>query len=206
MTITDSDIEKYQSTVGDFVPQHTPDGCYPTAIKNIINELAERKGMNGMAMSLSDINDICNYEEGMYTQEEIVPEALSRELSEFGYEATKATAPEMDYAELQEIIDNEDTSLPIVELDPRYFEQVEDYKVQGRQEASHVVIVFKVNDDRVLYYDPYEKFFEKSSRVSESPREWDKTGFYELWSGRHSERWTFWVGQAEQSLLKEFGV
>lgn len=85
MTITDTDMETYQATVSDFVPQIKADTCYPTAIKNILDELAGRKGLDGMSMSISDINELCNYREGMYTEEEIIPEALSRELSEFGF-------------------------------------------------------------------------------------------------------------------------
>lgn len=206
MTITDTDMETYQATVSDFVPQIKADTCYPTAIKNILDELARRKGLDGMSMSISDINELCNYREGMYTEEEIIPEALSRELSEFGFQAVEASAPEMDYAELQRIIDDENTSLPIVELDPEYFDEVGNYRTQGRQEASHTVIVFRINEDRVLYYDPYEKFFERSSRIDEAPYKWDRTGFYELWSGDYEERWTFWIERREQSLLQEFGV
>jgi hypothetical protein len=206
MTITDSDVDTYQSAVSDFVPQIKPDGCYPTAIKNIIDELAERKEIDGISLSLSDVNDLCNYREGMYTEEEIIPEAVSREVSEFGYQAVEASAPDMDFSELQRIIENPETSLPVVELDPEYFGQVENYRVQGREEASHTVIVFKINSDKVLYYDPYEKFFEQSSRIDEAPYEWQKTDFYELWSGRYDERWAFWLEPRDQSLLNQFGV
>lgn len=206
MTITDADMDAYQSTVSDFVPQIEPDGCYPTAIKNILDRLADRKGLDDMSMSLSDINDLCNYREGMYTEEEIIPDALSHELGDHGYQAVEESAPEMDFDSLQQIIDDESASLPIVELDPTYFDEVENYRVQGRREASHTVIVFKVNSDSVLYYDPYEKFFEKSSGIDQAPYEWPKTGFYELWSGEYEERWTFWIERREQSLLEEFGV
>jgi hypothetical protein len=206
MTITDADLDAYQSTVSDFVPQINADACYPTAIKNILDRLADRKGLDDMSMSLSDINELCNYREGMYTEEEIIPDALSHELSDFGFQAVEGSAPEMNLASIQKIIDDESASLPIVELDPTYFEEVENYNVQGRQEASHTVVVFKFNSDRVLYYDPYEKFFEKSSGIDQSPFEWSETGFYELWSGEYEERWTFWIERREQSLLEEFGL
>lgn len=204
MTITDSDMESYQATVSDFIPQIKADACYPTAIKNIIDDLADRKGLGDMSMSLSEINEHCNYREGLYTEEEIITEALSRELSSFGYQAVETSAPKMDFSELNHIIESSDTSLPIVELAPEYFEQVENYRVQGRQEASHTVIVFKINSDKVLYYDPYEKFFERSSRIDEAPYEWPKTNFYELWSDDYEERWTFWVERRDQSLINEF--
>ena len=56
----------------------------------------------------------------------------------------------------------------------------------------------------MLYYDPYEKFFEKSSGIDKAPYEQLKTDFYELWSGDYEERWTFWLERREQSLLDEF--
>lgn len=204
MTITESDEEIYQTTVSEFQPQITPDGCYPTAIKNILDELAERTGHDGMSLSLSDVNDLCNYREGLYTEEEIIPEALTREVSEYGFQAVEASGVEMDYERLQQIIDDDNTSLPIVELDSLYFEEVESYRVQGEPESTHTVIVFKVNDNKVLYYDPYENFFERSSRINEAPYMWDKTSFYELWSGEREERWTFWLEKKEQSLLSQF--
>ena len=204
MTITESDKETYQSTVSEFQPQITADGCYPTAIKNVLDELAERTGHGGMSMSLSDVNSLCNYREGLYTEEQIIPDALTREVSDYGYRAVEASGSDMDYERLQQIIDNESISLPIVELDPSYFEQVENYRVQGEAEATHTVIVFKINDDKVLYYDPYENFFERSSRIDEAPYTWPKTGFYELWSGDREERWTFWLEPKDQSLLSQF--
>ena len=49
MTITDADIEAYQSTVSEFMPQIEPDACYPTAIKNVLDRLADRKGLEEMS-------------------------------------------------------------------------------------------------------------------------------------------------------------
>lgn len=204
MTITESDKEAYQSTVTDFQPQITADSCYPTAIKNILDEMADRKGISDLSLSQSDINDLCNYREGLYTEEAIIPDALTREVSDYGYQAVEASGTEMDYDRLQRIIDDDNASLPVVELAPRYFEDVENYRVQGEPEASHTVIVFKVNSDRVLYYDPYENFFERSSRIDEAPYKWPKTDFYELWSGEFEERWTFWIEKRDQSLLSQF--
>lgn len=161
--------------------------------------------MSAMSMSQSEVNDLCGYREGLYSREEVIPEQLTHELSEFGYEAVEATAPEMDFAELQAVIDNELASLPIVELDPDYFGEVEGYNVQeGEHMPSHTVIVFKINDEEVLYSDPYENFFERSSRVDEAPNTWPRTGFYELWSGRYDERWTLWLDRSEQPTLGEF--
>jgi hypothetical protein len=205
VTITESDEETYQATVSDFQPQITADACLPTAIKNILDDVAERENIDGISMSQSDVNDLCGYREGFFSREEIIPEQLTHEVSEYGFEAREATAPKMDLERLKAIIENDDASLPIVELDPDYFKNVEGYRVQeAEQMPSHTVIVFHVNDDEVLYYDPYENFFENSSRINESPYTWPKTGFYELWSGRYEERWTLWIDRSEQPTLEQF--
>lgn len=205
MTITETDRERYQTTVGDFQAQIQPDACLPTAIKNVIDELAERLDIDGMSMSQSDVNDLCGYREGLYSREEIIPEQLTHELSEFGFEARESTAPQMDFVELQTIIDTEQASLPIVELDPEYFREVDGYHVQeGEHLPSHTVVVFKINDEEVLYFDPYENFFERSSRIEETPNTWSRTSFYELWSGRYDERWTLWLDRSEQPTLGEY--
>ena len=205
MTITETDEVAYQATVSDFQAQIQPDACLPTAIKNIIDELVERRDIEGMSMSQSGVNNLCEYREGFYTREEIIPEQLTHEISEYGYEARKTTAPEMDLEELQAIIQNDRASLPIVELDPDYFREVDGYTVQeGEHLPSHTIIMFKINDDEVLYYDPYEHFFERSSRIDEAPKRWPITGFYELWSGRYDERWTLWIDRSEQPTLEEF--
>ena len=43
-----------------------------------------------------------------------------------------------------------------------------------------MVIPFKVNSDEVMYYDPYENFFEKQPTIEESPYKCQITDFYEL--------------------------
>ena len=50
MTITESDEETYQATVSDFQPQITADACLPTAIKNILDDVAERENIDGISM------------------------------------------------------------------------------------------------------------------------------------------------------------
>lgn len=205
MTITETDEETFQTTVTDFHAQIQPDACLPTAIKNILDELEERQDIDGLSMSQSDLNDLCGYREGFYSREEIIPEQLSHEISGYGYVAREASGDQMDLDALHTIIEDEQSSLPIVELDPDYFREVEGYRVQESEHLpSHVVIVFKVNDDEVLYYDPYENFFERSSRIEEAPRTWSKTGFFELWSGRYDQRWSLWIDRREEPSLAEY--
>lgn len=201
MTITSSEEKTFQAEISGFHAQHFEDQCYPAAVKNIVDRLAERIDLPDMSMNLSHVNDICGYQRGMQCEEDLIPPRLTNAVSPYGYEAVVKKAPEMDLERLISVIDAEDTSLPIVELDPEYFELVSD-EVDGyhsqpspERELSHVVIPFKVNSEEVLYYDPYEKYHEKKPGVEDSPYRWPLAGFYELWSGDYEERWTLWLGR-----------
>jgi len=205
VTVSETDENVYQSRVSDFTSQITSDACLPTAIKNVLDDLADRQNISEMKIGQSEMNDLCGYREGMFSQEEIIVEQLTHEISGYGYEVIERSGAEMNYNALQKIINNDRASLPIVELDPDYFYEVKKYDTYNSEDdPSHTVIVFKVNDDEVLYYDPYEKFFEQSSRVDQTPYKWSKTGFYELWSGRIEERWTLWIDRSNQPALQSF--
>lgn len=199
MTISSTDVDTFQSEISEFHAQHFADQCYPAAIKNVVDRLAERKGLDDMSMSLSDINEICGYKRGFQCEEDLIPPRLTHEVSDFGFETVIQTAPEMDLNQLDTVIRDEDTSLPIVELDPEYFEYLEEivdgYHVQPSPESelAHVVIPFKVNSNEILYYDPYENFHEKKPGVDDSPYKIPLVKFYELWSGEYEERWTLWL-------------
>lgn len=126
MTITQSDEETFQSEIANFHAQHFEDQCYPAAVKNIVDRLADRKDLNGMKMSLSEVNDVCGYKRGLQCEEDLIPERLTNAVTEYGYESVLKTAPEMDLEQLDSVINDEGTSLPIIELDPVYFERVAD--------------------------------------------------------------------------------
>lgn len=206
MTITQSEEENFQAEIGDFHAQHFEDQCYPAAVKNIVDRLADRKGKNGMSMSLSDVNEVCGYKRGLQCEEDLIPERLTNELTDYGYETVVETAPEMDLDKLDSIIEDDSTSLPIVELDPAYFDEVAE-RVDGyhpqpavERELAHVVIPYKVNSEEILYYDPYETYHKKQPGVDDAPYRWPLMNFVELWSGDYEERWTLWLARRGYEL------
>lgn len=83
MTITDVDREAFHTTVEEFKPQITEDMCLPTALKNVLDEFAERHGADS-PLSLSDLNDICDYREGSASTAYGVPTKLDPEIEEYG--------------------------------------------------------------------------------------------------------------------------
>lgn len=206
MTITNSDEETFQAEVSGFHAQHFEDQCYPAAVKNIVDRLADRKNLDDMSMSLSEVNEICGYKRGLQCEEDLIPPRLTNAITDYGYETLVETAPEMDRNELESIIVDDNTSLPIVELDPEYFEIVPDiidaYDAQPspERELAHVVIPFKINSDEVLFYDPYENYHEKKPGVEDAPYRCPLLDFYELWSGDYEERWTLWLGRRGYEL------
>ena len=206
MTISQSTKDDFQTEISSFHAQHHDDQCYPAGVKNILDRFADRKNLPEMSMSLSDVNDICGYKRGMRCEEDLIQERLTSATTEYGFEAVEKQAPDMDYEELDSVINDEDTSLPLVELDPQYFSElpeiVESYDAQpsSEQTTAHVVLPYKINTDEVLYYDPYEKFHEKKPGVEDSPYRLPWTDFYELWSGDYEERWTLWLGRRGYEL------
>lgn len=200
MTITEADRETFQTTVEDFRPQITEDMCLPTALKNILDEFAERHDSES-PLSQSDINDICDYREGAASTARGVPEKLDPEIEDYGIETRISMGTSFD--DLQAIIEDNERSLPIVELDEAYFDSVDGYDprsgIDGYQ-WSHVVIPFTVNDETVLFYDPFEEIFQRSTRVDSPPTERSKTQFYEWWTNA-SSRWTMWLQRSDQQVL-----
>lgn len=200
MTITDADRETFQSTVEDFRPQITEDMCLPTALKNILDEFAGRHGSDG-PLSLSELNDICDYRAGSASTAQGIPAKLDPEIEEYGIETRISIGTSFD--DLQAIIDDNDRSLPIVELDAAYFESVDGYDPRGGIDGyqwDHVVLPFTVNDETVLFYDPFEEIFQRSTRIDSPPTERSKTQFYEWWSNA-SSRWTMWLQRRDQQVL-----
>lgn len=113
MTITQSDRDAFQSTVEDFQPQINEDQCLPAALKNVLDDLANRHD-GDHTLSLSDLDDICDYREGAASSTRNIHARLNPEIREYGTEVKTATG--INFDDLQAIIDEKDRSLPIVEL------------------------------------------------------------------------------------------
>lgn len=202
MTITDSDEATYQARIESFHAQHEEDACYPTAIKNAIDDFEERTERDSANLSLSDIKEICFYRQGFGVKEEVVQANMNAELRQHGLESQEETG--FGWTDIESVLENTAASKPIVELDPEYWERVEGYSPQADSDQipySHTVIVFKVNKEEVLFHDPFESFFKRSSRVEEIPYRMGRTEFYELWQGDYDPGWTFWIEESEQQTF-----
>lgn len=202
MTITESDENAFQSKITKFQGQHEEDACYPTAIKNALDSYEEITGRPSANLSLSDIKEICRYKRGFGCKEELVQANLNAELNRHRLEVQEEAG--FNYEDLKEILENEAASMPIVELDPKYWEWVDGYSPQADSAQvpySHTVLVFKVNSEEVLFHDPFETFFKRSSRVEEVPYRMNRIEFYELWQGDYDPGWTLWFEESGQQTF-----
>jgi len=124
--------------------------------------------------------------------------------------AETACNPHSDYAvtleELSKIINETNYSLPIVEVNPDYYNEVE-YMVQPGQfqeSETPVIVPVGVDEQQVFYWDPLADFFSDEDDTRE--RTLSDTTFLQLWKDAHKMNWTFWVSHSEQSTLSGFGV
>ena len=113
VTITDANREMFQSTVVDFRPQIQEDMCLPTALKNVLDELADRHD-GRVPLSQLELNDICDYREGSAATARNVPARLNPEIEDYGIEVKVAIG--LTFDDLGAIITDNERSLPIVEL------------------------------------------------------------------------------------------
>lgn len=207
MTITSEDRERYQSTVTEFHTQPEPDSCFPTAIKNIFDQLADRKGEPGLRHSIGDIGDALDYVEHRAAASDRVASRLDPLIEGAGYEINVMTG--VGYDQLQTIIDSENRSLPVYEFHEQYFEDVDhhtdDYTpepgMDGFGRWKHVVIPFTFNDNDALYFDPYLQFFHDLDTLDESGAMNVPIQAFNEWWSRPEKRWALWVEPMEQQTL-----
>lgn len=207
MTITRDDRSRYESTVSEFHTQHEPDSCFPTALKNIFDELAERQGVPSLRHSISDVADALDYVDDRAARSDRLASRLDPLLAEGGYEVKAMTG--VSYSELQTIIESDDRSLPVCELHQQYFEDIGRFTdaytpepgIDGYGGWQHVVIPFKFNDESVLYFDPYIHFFHNLDTIDESGAMEVPYGPFNEWWSRPEKRWALWVEPAEQQTL-----
>lgn len=207
MTITSEDKERFQTTVTDFHTQHEPDSCLPTGLKNILDELADRKDEPGLHHSISDLADALDYVENAASASDSLPTRIDPLIENAGYEIRHMTG--VDYDQLSTIIDSEDRSLPLCEFHEQYFKDLSHHTDKYTPESGldgfgrwrHVVVPFKVNSDTILYFDPYIQFFHDLNDLDEvGGIEVPFHAFNEWWA-RPEKRWALWVEPMKQQTL-----
>lgn len=205
MTITDSDLTEAQSTVNQFQIQRDGSASLVNSIKNILDDFGDRLGKPSIKLSLREIKDICDFETEMHARLMVVKPRLHNEISQYGVEVQEET--HLDLNELDEITEDEEHSYPIVELDPRYYDNIDNYAFQRNQAKKHYsafLTIMQINHDKVLVYDPFENYLKGKRGIDIEPYEIGKELFEECWSGDHETRPALWVETTEQAELGRF--
>ncbi len=200
MTITTEDVETYEAKIDGFATQPEEDQCLTTATKNVLDEISGRRDVD-FQFSISDLNDLCDYRPETGQDSILLQENLNSELEDYGYEMKLSRG--LNEEDLRAIVKDDRRSYPIASVSPRYFDEVENsYKPRrgssGDYQLQHVLIVFAVNSEKVLYYDTFHDIFERRQNV-EVEREMSDNLFYQLWSETGNE--VLWVQKEGQRTL-----
>lgn len=206
MTIRDSDLDDYESTIDHFFPQHEFRDCLPAALKSVIDELNHRKDDFSFELSLSDSHNICEFDGLLGSTSKYIRPRLNEALN--AYEVKEEVL--LSYDDLREIIDRNETSYPIVDLNSDYFSTVEHSRfLEGEpgnteiniEDMTHTIIPVKANSSEILYWDPLSPMYLRSSRVDEPPRTRSQEDFHEWWSDTPDIRWALWIERKIQQVL-----
>lgn len=192
-------IEEIVRTCAYLQPE--PDMCWSAAIKFILKELSIRHANNKLNIGLRTINRICGYRKGFGLNVETTIPALNRYFSKNGlpYEAREVQGK--DHTTLiKNIIENEEYSFPIVNMDLTYFKELKDrYQIPGDAEDwVHVIVVLKMNDD-VIIYDPFEAYLFGPSYNFYTPKTLRKSIFIEHWRKAAAPYWLMWIKRKGKS-------
>jgi len=203
MTITSEDIEEYDETTREFQNQPEEDMCAPTAIKNIMDELGERRGVD-FNFSISDLCDMGDYRNEFATDFGMLVKNLNPQLEDYGYEIKLVMG--ISEKDIKEIIQDEKRSLPIISVSDNYFEEGNNtYDPRrgssGSYNWEHILTIFEVNHDEVLYYDTFHDIFNRRENLGDSniEKKMSKTLLYQLWT--ETGRWGCWIAKTGQRTL-----
>lgn len=207
MTITNDDRERYQTTVSNFHTQPEPDSCFPTALKNILDELADRKNEPNLRYNISDLGDALDYVQNRASASDRLAARIDPLIEDAGWEVNHMTGA--GYDQLQTIIESDDRSLPLCEFHEQYFEDIgqhtEGYTpepgLDGFGRWKHVTVPFKINDNTVLYFDPYIQFFHELGDLDESGAMNVPIQSFNEWWSRPEKRWALWLEPSKQQTL-----
>ena len=178
--------------IEDFIPQTQPDMCYSAGLLNIVNELGARPDHTPIHYSLRQMNNICGYRVGQHCQDNMVPHWLSADLEPHGYRFVQEPGNEADLEFLTGVVNDPRKSFPLVNVSPNYFDHV-GVRNRGAYKWDHILVIMGVNHEVVYFYDPYQTFYRRSTRVEEDPRYIPIPIFLELWEAAFDIRWMCWI-------------
>lgn len=215
--------EKYRNIdeiIKGFKPQQSPNSCWPTAMNGILGEFWKRefspqfgknppldlkgikqalhqKGPHGqfeMKNWLKIINDKIKsspiFLEERFHQPSLVPIQFEIKLSD------------VDFDFVDKICSNQDTSFPIISVSADWFGN---FGLNGWSDPDfeHVIILLKYEKDKdiMYFYDPAEKYYQRSSKNIKPPRFITGDQLMAFWDNEHVvPRWLSWFRKKDMTL------
>lgn len=215
--------EKYlniEDIIKGFKPQQSPTSCWPTAMDNILREFWKRefssqlgkkppldlkdikqalhqKGPHGqfeIKKWLKQINDKIKsspiFLEERYHQPSLIP--IQFEI--------KTTEVDLDF--VADICSNQNTSFPIISVSADWFGY---FGLNGWSDPDfeHVIILLKYANDKdlIYFYDPAEKYYQRSSKKIKPPRFITGDQLMAFWDNEHVvPRWISWFKKKDTTL------
>lgn len=206
MTISDQDISNYEAITEPFKYQPGLLDCLPVAIKNVLAELANRHDKPQIEHSENEIKEMSDFDPELGTSGRSLVPNLTAELETFGYTVKDQTNCTPD--DLDDIIHSQSSSLPVVSLKPEYFDEIENWDPRGSRRGRsrpHTIILFKLNSEEALFFDPYGGIQLRSGTRNQPKRRMEKRKFLELWNTKKSwPRWTLWIDRLQETTLAYF--
>lgn len=206
MTIRSADLTRYEERTDGFKYQPDLQDCLPVAVKNILDDLSQRHEKPQIKFSESDIKDMSDYDPDFGSTGRYLVANLSTELENYGY--TVKDQVNASPQRLEKIIQSDKASQPVVSVCPKYFDQFENWDPRGSRRGKnrpHSLIVFKINSDEVLFFDPYGKIQLRSGSVTEEKKRWERREFFDCWNTETSfPRWVLWIDRLQETTLEHF--
>lgn len=190
--------------------------CLLLAVENILADYREEQPEfpihpgsdadddNKEAAKRRDLKTLCGHRSrfgGNFSQ---LKSRLNGRLDGSSFDAHTATQIDLD--DLDDILSSSANSLPLVELHPSYFDEINEYDAQpGQFGASEtpILIPIQVDNGMIIYWDPLADYYNGDNQ---DPVEMilSQTSFLRLWSRGDRARWTLWIEGQEQKKMAEF--
>lgn len=205
MTITSHKIKTAKVRMGQFGAQDDLTASLPNVLQNMLHEFADRDGIpSEITLSERKARRVCDHKQiGSYTLD--IASRLTAELSDYPFEACYKDGLELD--NLKNIVEDSNSSLPIVQLSPSIFDHCVGYSTQSDSRGGgrdHYVLVMTVNHTDVLLYDPYR--FRNSGQGNMTPTQINKADFETAWLGKFEITSTLWVEGTDQQRISQFNT
>jgi hypothetical protein len=175
--------------------------CYSCSIHNIINSLGKRIKNPEMKYSLSYVNKVCEYDRFFACRDPVVEKKVDDLVKIHGFRYKEESG---NLRLLREIVDDDDTSYPIISINPEWFTRMYGIRIEGRPYQDHVIVIMGINHEYIYFFDPFENYIPKSFLKKNSiPRTIGISAMEDLWSKTEHPFWIGWIYRSKGTPLQQ---